>query len=82
LRHSYPGAGKKTPEEGSYFVDADPQLFDHILRYLRRGVLPIFYDNIRGHDHGLYRALLEEARYFQIDRLENWLSDKSYIFKK
>lgn len=26
--------------DGSHFIDADPMLFEHILRYLRRGVLP------------------------------------------
>ncbi|RFU33670.1 hypothetical protein B7463_g2676, partial [Scytalidium lignicola] len=66
-------------EDGSYFIDADPELFEHILRYLRRRVLPVFYDNIKGHDHTLYLALLEEAKYFQIPRLEKWLRDKEYL---
>lgn len=65
--------------DGSYFVDADPGLFEHILRYLRRGVFPIFYDVQKGHDHPLYLALLEEARYFQIDRLQDWLGNKRYL---
>jgi hypothetical protein len=66
-------------DDGSYFIDADPDLFSHILRYLRRGVLPLFYDNTKGHDHALYIALLEEAKYFQIARLEKWLRDKEYL---
>ena len=65
--------------DGSYFVDADGDLFDYILRYLRRGVLPVFYDNAKGHDHALYFSLLEEARYFQIPRLEIWLEEKTYL---
>lgn len=65
--------------DGCYFIDADADLFSHILRYLRRGVLPIFYDRHRGHDHALYVALLEEARYFQIDRLRRWLEEKHYL---
>ena len=36
--------------DGSYFIDGDVALFEHILRYLRRGVLPLFYDNAKGHD--------------------------------
>jgi hypothetical protein len=63
----------------SYFIDADPALFAHILRYLRRGVLPIFYDKVKGHDHALYLALLEEARYFQIQRLQKWLEEKRFL---
>jgi hypothetical protein len=36
--------------DGSYFIDGDVALFEPILRYLRRGVLPLFYDNAKGHD--------------------------------
>ena len=57
----------------------DPELFEHILRYLRRGVLPVFYDSVKGHDHTLYLALLEEAKYFQVPRLVNWLRGKGYL---
>ena len=51
----------------------------HILTYLRHGVLPLFYDNAKGHDHALYVALLEEVKYFQITRLEKWIQDKLYL---
>ena len=73
------GRWDNSQADGSYFIDADPELFVHILRYLRRGVLPIFYDNTKGHDYALYLALFEEARYFQIPRLEKWLHDKGYL---
>lgn len=66
-------------EQGSYYIEADPDLFEHILRYLRRGVFPIFYDNTKGHDYALYLALLEEAKYYQIQRLVNWLKKKRYL---
>ena len=65
---------------GSYFIDADSTLFEHILRYLRRRVLPIFYDIDKGHDHALYLALLEDAKYFQIARLQEWLEKKRYLY--
>jgi hypothetical protein len=39
----------------------------------------ILYDNAKGHDHALYLAVLEEAKYFQIPRLEKWLEDKAYL---
>ncbi|KAF7870553.1 hypothetical protein EAF04_004297 [Stromatinia cepivora] len=73
------GRWNNTEADGSYFIDADPGLFSHILRYLRRGVPPLFYDYTKGHDHALYHALLEEAKYFQIPRLEKWLRDKRYV---
>ncbi|KAL2260270.1 hypothetical protein VTK26DRAFT_5756 [Humicola hyalothermophila] len=66
-------------DDGSYFIDADPALFEHILRYLRRGIFPLFFDIVKGHDDHLYLSLLEEARYFQIPRLEDWLQRKRYL---
>ncbi|KAB8071045.1 BTB/POZ protein [Aspergillus leporis] len=66
-------------QDGTYLVDADPALFEHILRYLRRGLFPLFYDRVRGHNYGLYIALLDEARYFGIDKLVSWLEAKEYI---
>jgi hypothetical protein len=63
--------------DGSYFIDSNPNLFDHILGYLRRGVLPVFYHN--GHDFGMYGALLEEAIFFGIERMEEWLKEQEYL---
>ncbi|KAF7717802.1 Uncharacterized protein PECH_008441 [Penicillium ucsense] len=52
-------------EDGSYLIDADPYLFEHILQYLRQGVPPLFFDSAKGHDRLMYLALYTEARYFQ-----------------
>jgi len=46
--------GTLSLEGGSIFVDADPDLFQHILRYLRRGVFPIFWNRNGGFDYCLY----------------------------
>lgn len=73
------GRWDNAEEDNSYFIDADAKLFDHILRYLRRGILPIFYDKMKGHDYALYLALLEEAKYFQITQLKQWLEKKRYL---
>ena len=67
------------PEEGPYFIDADPALFQHVLRYLRTGMFPIFYDPDKGHDECLYLALLNQALFYQIDRLRDWIAGKSYL---
>ena len=53
-------------------------MFSHILRYLRSGVLPIFYSSLTGHDYSTYHALLGEAEYFAIERLKDWLKNKEY----
>ncbi|KAG6090341.1 hypothetical protein E4U15_006663 [Claviceps sp. LM218 group G6] len=61
------------------FIDADPALFEHILRYLRHPIFPLFYNQAHGHDIGLYAALLNQANYFQISRLQKWLAAKRYL---
>lgn len=68
------------PVEGTpYFIDADPDLFTHILRYLRTGMYPLFYDADRGHDEPQYLALLNQAKFYEISKLEDWLASKSYF---
>lgn len=66
-------------EDESYYVDADPDIFLHILRYLRHEILPVFYTSLKGHDFPLYLAVLRQAEYFQIPRLVKWLKEKSYL---
>lgn len=65
--------------DGTYFVDADPDLFTHILRYLRRGVLPIVYEKSHGFDYAFYQALQKEALYFGIEPLHKWVKEKGYL---
>ncbi|RMD43197.1 hypothetical protein DV735_g1905, partial [Chaetothyriales sp. CBS 134920] len=69
---------QQTRADGSYFVDADGDLFVYILRYLRSGVLPLFYSMAGGHDYGKYQALVGEAEYFGIERLKSWLKNRAY----
>ena len=66
-------------DDGSYFIDADPDIFIHILRYLRHEVLPVFYDDQKGHNFPLYQAVLRQAGYFGIPPLEKWLKEKAYL---
>lgn len=76
LSGRWPGA---QAEDGSFFVDADPVLFQYILRYLRHGALPIFWNGGRGFDYSLYAELLQEARYFGIVKLQEWITEKKYL---
>jgi len=64
--------------DGSYFVDADPDLFAYILQYLRRETAPLFYTQGGGHEYGKYTALLREADYLQVTGLKAWLEAKRY----
>jgi hypothetical protein len=73
------GRWDNAQEDGSYSINADPYLFYHVLCYLRRGLLPIFYDEGKWHDRSIYAALLGEARYFQISRLQKWIEEQQYF---
>ena len=67
-------------DDGSFFVDADPELFEHILRFCRSGIFPLFFNAAAAKfDYGKYAAVLGEARYFGVDRLERWISDQKYL---
>jgi len=69
-----------TPQaDGSYFLDADPEIFEHLLRFMRRpGSCPLFWSKDRGFDYDMYRRLQDEAEYFQVDALYQWIKDKKY----
>ncbi|EKG14850.1 BTB/POZ-like protein [Macrophomina phaseolina MS6] len=65
--------------DASPFIDANACLFEDILQYMRRGILPVYWDRQKGHDHPRYAALLVEARYFRLDALVSWLKEKRYL---
>ncbi|KAI2483211.1 hypothetical protein Ptr902_05528 [Pyrenophora tritici-repentis] len=66
--------------DGSYFMDADPELFEHLIRFMRRPEsYPLFYDQAKGFDYDLYRRLEAEAEYFQINLLTEWIKSEKYL---
>jgi hypothetical protein len=65
---------------GEPFVDANPDLFDHVLNYLRRSFPPIFWTRAGGFDLSLYAAVLREAEYFGVATLAEWIREKKYIY--
>ncbi|KAI0142276.1 hypothetical protein F4776DRAFT_611441 [Hypoxylon sp. NC0597] len=76
----FSGRWNDADADGSYFVDADPTLFEHALRYLRSGNFPLFFDSAsQTFDYAKYISLLGEARYFGIRKLENWIANKRYL---
>ena len=64
---------------GSYFLDASPQTFQHILSYLRSGIFPFFYAKETGFDYSLYAAILQQALHFGIVKLASWISNENYL---
>jgi hypothetical protein len=69
-----------TPQpDGSYFVDADPDLFGHLLAFMRRpSVFPVLYTPVAGFDYALYNRLEAEAEHFEIDSLSQWIRDREF----
>lgn len=65
--------------DGSFGIDRDGDLFEHVLRYLRSTVLPIFYDKAKGHDEVLYSMVLVEADFYGISRLKKWIKERGYL---
>ncbi|KAI1206209.1 BTB/POZ protein [Annulohypoxylon truncatum] len=66
--------------DGSYFIDADPVVFEHILNYLRSGDYPIFFNVDTGKfDYVKYMSLLSQARYFEIHDLSEWIEQRGYL---
>ena len=72
----WPSAKQK---DGTYIVDSDPELFKHILPFLRTDAYPLFWDQTKGHDFGLYAALQHEAYYLGAFNLAEWLKAKKYL---
>ena len=60
-------------------LDLDPVIFKHVLHYLRHGVFPFFYDQIRGFDYRLYSLVLAQADYLLIERLSSWIREQRYL---
>ncbi|KAI4168252.1 MAG: hypothetical protein LQ343_006539 [Gyalolechia ehrenbergii] len=65
--------------DNTFFLDADPEVFKHILRFLRHGVYPICYDMASGHDYGLYIAIYKLADFLWVPKLAGWLRDQRYL---
>ncbi|KAL9087856.1 MAG: hypothetical protein Q9165_006418 [Trypethelium subeluteriae] len=65
--------------DGSYFLDAEPDIFEHILCYLRHETFPLFYTHKSGFDYGKYNALVAQADYFGIEELNNWIKKQGYV---
>ncbi|KAH9873080.1 hypothetical protein J1614_005477 [Plenodomus biglobosus] len=67
-------------EDGSYFIDADPDVFQYVLEFMRRpSKLTLFWTRQTGFDYALYNNLEAEADHFLLHDLRNWLRKKRYL---
>jgi hypothetical protein len=67
-------------EDGSFFVDADPNTFQHVLNFMRRpSRFPLFWTKEAGFNYALYNKLEAEADYFLLHDLRDWIRQKRYL---
>ena len=60
--------------DGSIFVDADPEVFEHVLNFMRRPqTFPLFWSKEKGFDLAMYNKLAAEADYFLLHDLRDWI---------
>jgi hypothetical protein len=66
--------------DGSYFLDTDPDAFEHVLRFMRRpSIFPLFWSKSEGFDYAQYHRVQTEAEVFKVDALHDWIRDKKYL---
>ncbi|KAK1636461.1 hypothetical protein BDP81DRAFT_481149 [Colletotrichum phormii] len=64
--------------DGVFHFDNDGDLFAHILRFLRTGMYPLFWDARNGFDYAMYAMIQEQARYYMLYDLEAWIAQQKY----
>ena len=74
----FSGRWTHTKLDGAYFIDEDGDSFEHILRYLRHKVQPLFWDRINGFDRQKYNALRVSAEFFGVESLSDWIKHERY----
>ncbi|EOA87586.1 hypothetical protein ACJQWK_08769 [Exserohilum turcicum] len=66
--------------DGSYLIDADPDVFKHLLDFMRRPArFPLYWNREEGFDYLLYSKLEAEADYFMLEDLRDWIQEKKYL---
>ena len=64
---------------GSYFIDADPNVFEHLLSFMRRPTtFPLFWDYATGFDFALYQKLQDDAERFNVESLYQWIKNQEF----
>jgi hypothetical protein len=67
-------------EDGSYFIDADSDVFHYVLQFMRRpSKFPLFWTNETSFNYALYNRLEVEADYFLLHDLRSWVRNKRYL---
>ena len=77
---AYTGRLPQEQADGSYFLDANGNAFEHVLVYLCDGIYPFLYDQAKGgFDYAKYTAILNLADFLGIPDLVTWIERKEYL---
>jgi hypothetical protein len=72
-------SGADLQDDGSYFIDADSDVFEHVLAFMRRpSKFPLYWTHEHGFDYVLYNKVEAEADFFLLHGLRDWISKKRY----
>ncbi|OHE98966.1 hypothetical protein CORC01_05656 [Colletotrichum orchidophilum] len=64
--------------DGVFHFDNDGDLFAHILRFLRTGMYPLFWDARNGFDYAMYAMIQQQAHFYMLYDLEAWIAQQKY----
>ena len=72
--------GADLQADGSYYVDADADTFEHLLSFMRRpSRFPLYWTRKDGFDYALYSRVEAEADYFMLEGLRDWIKQRKYL---
>jgi hypothetical protein len=67
-------------EDGSYYVDADPDAFECLLNFMRRpSKFPLYWTRQDGFNYVLYSKVEAEADFFMLEGLRDWIKKQKYL---
>jgi len=68
-----------TGKDGPFDFHADPDIFKHLLDYLRNDTFPLFWTKDNGFDFVLYQRVQQDAELFHLWELRDWIREQKYL---
>jgi hypothetical protein len=66
-------------KDGPFDFHADPDIFKHLLDYLRNDAFPLFWTKADGFDFVLYQRVQQDAELFHLWGLRDWIREQKYL---